>query len=236
MKKISDIRFFESIKPNQAGYFPSYLGELYKIDENLLKITTRRFVLKLREIEIFLPEFDHLYLCFTPLLDDDVIQRAERPVDRYHSFYRFIDIGYSTEKFQKLTETKKVEELIRFSVKALSLFQESSLAEISIEQSAKYVLENKESALMLYKNKENAEIEVQILVRLMNTGKYYPIIKIINKKGTVLEEIPIEKPFKEDELRFQFGSIRLGKKSVTINPKENRLAEHYKFDKIVIRI
>ena len=79
MKLIADIRFFESETVDATN--PPYIGEMYKIDYKVLAAVAERFILRLREKRISLPDFDHIYVCVSPSLNNGTVEFSNREVD-----------------------------------------------------------------------------------------------------------------------------------------------------------
>jgi len=82
MKLISDIRLYKSRNGNIDGN--SLPGRFAETHTN---IVTTRLVMKLRETNFSLGDFDHLYINFTPLLDAGECESSLRSVDKYHNFF-----------------------------------------------------------------------------------------------------------------------------------------------------
>ena len=85
MKKkiISDIRLYRSESQNEYGVYGTE-----SIAEKKLNAIVQRVVMKLREYEFSLGEFDHLYINFTTC---DIGKKTilSDYVDKYHPWYRY---------------------------------------------------------------------------------------------------------------------------------------------------
>lgn len=233
MKLISDIRFFESNKENIDGYFPSDLGNIFRIDNQKYIVNINRLVLKLREQNFSLPDFDHIYINFSTCIEVGQISIANRTPDIYHPFYRFIDVGMSQEEFNNLSDSAKIERLIKTSVDVIiSLFCSNNATVNLVKECANEILKNGEKSILIYKQKENGTYRVQVVVRLLEDGMYCPIIRIFDKNQQLLQEYLYNRLLTKDEFIFQFGSINIGKSSITIKPKSNSLSECYSFSNL----
>ncbi len=230
-KLISDLRFFESTKENTDGYFPGYIGKIYLIDEKKLNTVKERFVLKLREKGLCLPDFDHVYINMTPCIESGKISAANRSIDKYHSFYRFMDAGLTEKEFNNLEENEKITGLITIAseaITALNSFSEEEKA--TIRSCADEILSLGENTEIIYKYKKNEKNCLQVCVKLLDTGMYSPFIRIFDNGKNLIREEVYGKLMKQDEFIFQFAAISLGKNSATIKPKKNAIAEHYQLE------
>ena len=54
---------------------------MYKIDYKVLAAVAERFILRLREKRISLPDFDHIYVCVSPSLNNGTVEFSNREVD-----------------------------------------------------------------------------------------------------------------------------------------------------------
>ena len=66
-----------------------------------LNIAVHRVIMKLREQNFSLGEFDHLYLNSTVCRPAGTIELIDE-IDRYHPWYRYCDIGLSQCEYDRL--------------------------------------------------------------------------------------------------------------------------------------
>jgi hypothetical protein len=233
LKLISDIRYFESTKENSDGYFPSYIGNLFQIDYKIFSIINTRFVLKLREKDFFLPDFDHIYVNFTTCLEEGKFELTKRLPDKYHPFYRFIDFGLSPHYFNKLSVREKNVILITSVANIISsLYCKDDNERNVVRNCVDEILESDENTKIIYKCKKNENFCVQIAVSILDNGLYSPNIRIYDNNQKLINEYIYNIPLRQDEFIYQFGSISIGKKSITIKPKNNSFSLLYQFKTI----
>ncbi len=230
MKLISDIRYFESTKENSDGYFPSYIGNLFHINYKNFSIINTRFVLKLREKEFLLPDFDHIYVNFTTCLEEGKFELAKRLPDKHHQFYRFIDFGLSPQCFNKLSVQEKNVLLITSVANIIgSLYCKDDNKRKIVRNCADDILKSDENTKIIYKCKKNENFCVQIVVSILDNGLYSPCIRIYDNNQKLINEYIYNIPLRQDEFIYQFGSISIGKKSINIKPKNNSLSSSCQF-------
>lgn len=235
MKLLKDIRYFESTQKNIVGYSPSYIGNVYCVDSKKLNVISNRLVLNLREKNFCLPDFDHLYLNFTSFVDYGNFRLAEKPIDKYHPFYRYVDFGLSSDEFSVLNEDDKISTIVRASAEVLSVLYDSNDV-YNIMTHAEEILTDGQKAKMIVKQKCNQDLCVQIMTRILDNGLYVPSVKILNNNDVLINEFFYDRALHWEEFIFQFGSITIGKMSVTIKPKKNSLSHIYNFDLLKYKI
>ena len=107
-KTISDIRLFKSESQNEYGvYSTEYFG-----DKSLTAIVNR-IVMKLRENEFSLGEFDHLYINFTTCDMAEEMNLSDK-VDRYHPWFRYCNIHVEEDLYNKLGSPESWNDIIRW--------------------------------------------------------------------------------------------------------------------------
>lgn len=231
MKLIKDIRYFESEKENVIGYNPYHIGNIYQFDNRkLLMIATDRLVLKLRENNFCLPNFDHIYINLTSYLPSDEIKLANRAVDTYHPWFRYIDVGLSPSKFNSLSDILKIEMIINVSILVITkLYCNTEDIKKMVYDCGKEILSLGENTNSIFKQKKTNKNCVQIITRILDDGTYIPSVRIYDDNENLINEYFYHRPLKHDEFIFQFSSIVVGKTSCTIKPKNNSLSKVYNF-------
>ena len=212
-KKISDIRVYRCGVPNIDGNaLPT------SIYNKKLNVVIHRIVMKLRENDFSLGEFDHLYINFTTCLDKDIILPAKRGRDPYHPWYRYYDIGVDVSFYGELDFEQSIERIIDLVEKLLlQYFATDETRQKMIKSSIKDAISQKENMLMRYKVKETASRKAVLYLRCLDSGDYYPLLCVYDADGRELckKDLPVSRDLNS------YGSIRLSNKKVSINPKSN---------------
>lgn len=126
-KPISDIRLYRSKIENVDG--KSHPSEFASKELNII---TNRIVMKLRENNFTLGDFNYLYLNFTTCLESGVILPSKRSIDPYHKWYRYYDIGVSEEKYQRFDNENCLDYIVDEIKKTLAAYF-SSMNSCSVE-------------------------------------------------------------------------------------------------------
>ena len=105
-KIISDIRLYRSESQNEYGI---YATESFA--DKKLNAIVERVVMKLRESEFSLGEFDHLYINFTSCAMADKMDLSNE-VDRYHPWFRFCHIHINEDLYSKLGSPETWNEIV----------------------------------------------------------------------------------------------------------------------------
>lgn len=234
MKLIADIRFFESETVDTTN--PPYIGEMYKIDYKVLAAVAERFILRLREKRISLPDFDHIYVCVSPSLNNGTVEFSNREVDRYSPFYRFVNAGLCDTDFNLLSESKKIQTLISIAVQSVSLYlNEESICE-DVTASADYILANGSESILVFKEKQGKNYSVQIMVQVLSFNAFLPFVRVLDANNHILKEFKPCNVMTLDEFSMQYGSINITAKMVTIKPKKNAFSSMYNFASLTFPI
>lgn len=219
-KKISDIRVYKSNIPNVDG--SALPADIYN---KKLNIVLHRIVMKLRESDFSLGEFDHLYINFTTCLDEDIILPAKRGRDPFHSWYRYYDIGVDVPFYSKLDFEQSSERIIGLVEKLLlQYFATDETRQKMIKSSIKDAISQKENMLMRYKVKETASRKAVLYIRYLDSGDYYPLLCVYDAEGMELckKDLPISADLNS------YGVIKLSDKKVIINPRSNAFTTELK--------
>lgn len=212
-KIIRDIRVHKSVIDNIDGNsMPSSLG--YKE----LNIVVRRIVMKLRENDFSLGDFDHLYVNMTTCLEVGEIVPAKRGVDRYHPWYRFYDVGIPQEEYDLLEKEACIPAVVECLKQVLmKYFAWNEASEKMIGESIKEAIEQGANMLMRFKEKKAAKCSAILFLRLLDNGNYRPLLCVqdIDGKELLKEELP------ETTVLDMLGEIQLSSKKVTVKPRKN---------------
>ena len=220
MNLIKDIRLFESLKENIDGEsLPSYIGKIYHLDESELSIYILRLLFLLRYNQFSLGDFDHLYLNFTPIIEDESVELSKRSIIIEEKWFRYVDVGCSIDSFNFLTDESKNQLILNMIKKTLKLFTNQD-----IDNYFKDIIDD--NIQFPYKEKINNNYLVKITARIINNMRIVPVLKIYEnnnfKKDIVLDEMS------RDKFIMQFSTIVIGKSSFVIKPRTSSLSKLYK--------
>lgn len=209
MKVISDIRLYKSAEVDKYSGFAN----------KSLNVKLHRVVMKLREQGFSLGEFDHLYLNFTTTIPDGKVELSDK-IDRYHPWFRYCNVGVSQNDYNKLENNDFVYERIKFTL--LKLFD--SQKDIEIIKTSFFEAQKGEKMLMLFKEKKTEKAKVTIYLRLLDSGKYLPLLCVVDSDNNEIlsEDLP------ETIDLNGLGEIQLSGKKVTVKPRKNALASALK--------
>ena len=206
MKIISDIRLYKSSKTDNHVGFAS----------KSLNIAIHRVVMKLREKCFSLGEFDHLYLNFTVCRPAGTIELIDE-IDRYHPWYRYCDIGLSQHEYDRLEIDDNTDYMYsKIETVLLSLFCSGEAIDKVVKKSIAEAKAGPEM-LMHFKEKKSAKGIATIYLRLLENGKYFPLLCVTDLEGTEIFRTDLPETI---DLGI-IGEIRLSSKKVTINPRKN---------------
>lgn len=206
---IKDIRVYRS---KIEGSYPSDLMN------KKLCVIIHRIVMKLREHGFSLGEFDHLYLVLTTYLNEGTV--GVRPVDPYHKWYRYIDVGISEELYASLETDScigRVVEILQAVLLELYAAQNSVIGSSFAE-----ALSQGENMRMLFKSKQSAKRKAEVYLRYGDDGYYVPLLCVFDEEGNEIMRKDLPRTI---DLSIM-GEIQLSSKKVTIKPRKDRSAQH----------
>lgn len=209
MKIISDIRLYKSSDVDK------YVG----LTNKSLNIAVSRVVMKLREQQFSLGEFDHLYVNFTTCIPEDKIELVDK-IDSYHPWYRYCNIGVDKHDYEKLNTDYVFEKL---KLILMSIFSSNENTEKIINTSF-LEAQKGEEMLMCFKEKVTEKGTATIYLRLLDSGKYLPLLCVVDSDNNEIlsEDLP------ETIDLNSLGEIQLSGKKVTVKPRKNALASALK--------
>jgi hypothetical protein len=147
-KTISDIRLFKSESQNEYG---GYID--YGFGDKKLNAIIKRVVMKLRENEFSLGDFDHLYINFTTC-DMAEEMNLSVNVDRYHPWFRYCNIHVEETFYNKLGSPESWNDIILHIKNALTTyFVSEDFDETRILSCVQQAIEQGEDMLMKFKEK-----------------------------------------------------------------------------------
>lgn len=213
LKIIKDIRIYKSdIENIEGNSLPISFAD------KALNAITRRIVMKLRENNFSLGEFDHLYINFTTCPVDGEIALSKRSVDRYYPWYRYYDVNISGEMFSMLGSAEirdEVVELIRNVL--IQNFATDSFDEKQICSCFSQVLEQGENMLMKFKEKATSKRKAILYLRYLDNCRYLPLLRVLDMEDKILFETDLPEMSDLNCL----GDIQLSSKKVTVKPRKN---------------
>ena len=150
MKKkiISDIRLYRSESQNEYGVYATE-----SIAEKKLNAIVQRVVMKLREYEFSLGEFDHLYINFTTC---DIGKKTilSDYVDKYHPWYRYCLVHIEKDTYDKLDSIENYDYIVQWIRNILvTYFSSQDFDETCILSCVQQAVDQSENMLMKFKEK-----------------------------------------------------------------------------------
>ena len=218
MKKISDIRLFKSVLENvdrndlPVGFTAKHLY-----------VIMRRIVLKLRENNYSLGDFDHLFLNFTTCLEEGDIQPAKRSVGQ-GGWSRFYDVGVSQVQFQSLEAPAQADFIVDRLQETLLRYFSGDGQETVIRDSIRQAVEQGEQMQMVYKTKESGEYKAVLSLRVLNSGEYFPLLCVYDGEGKLIVGRDLDRMRDLSAL----GEMRMAAGKVQIYPRKNGKAKTFR--------
>ena len=214
MKKkiISDIRLYRSESQNEYGVYATE-----SIAEKKLNAIVQRVVMKLREYEFSLGEFDHLYINFTTC---DIGKKTilSDYVDKYHPWYRYCLVHIEKDTYDKLDSIENYDYIIQWIRNILvTYFSSQDFNETRILFSIQQAVEQGENMLMKFKEKVSTNRRAVIFLRYLDSCKFYPLLRVYDAEDNLLLEKDLPETISLDFL----GNIQVSSKRVTIKPRKN---------------
>jgi hypothetical protein len=101
-KPLRDIRYFESAEVPPAGApMPRYASELFKLPKEAVALG-QRVARKCEELGVSIGSADHLYVCFTPSLEEGALSFTDHAVEPWHRFVLCgLDRGFNERSAQE---------------------------------------------------------------------------------------------------------------------------------------
>lgn len=214
MKKkiISDIRLFKSELQNEYG---NYITESF--GDKRLNAIVKRMVMKLRENEFSLGEYDHLYVNFTTCNMAEKMNLSDQ-VDRYHPWFRYCNIHVEEALYEKLGSPESWDEIVLHIKNVLTTyFTSEDFTETNILSCVQQAVEQGEDMLMKFKEKVSAKRKAVIFLRFLDTCRFSPLLRVYDAEENLLFEKDLPQTVALDYL----GEIQVSANKVTIKPRKN---------------
>lgn len=211
-KIISDIRLYKSDSQNEyGGYITDSFGD------KKLNAVVKRVVMKLRENEFSLGDFDHLYINFTTCDVAENMQLSDK-ADRYHPWFRFCDVHVDKHLFQKLGALDTWNEIIHWiNTVLVTYFLSEDFDEKRITSCVQQAVEQGEHMLMRFKEKVSTKRKAVVFLRFLDSCKFYPLLRVYDTEDNLL----FERDLPEAVMLDYLGDIQVSTKRVTIKPRKN---------------
>lgn len=211
-KIISDIRLYKSESQNEyGGYVTVSFGD------KKLNAIVKRVVMKLRENEFSLGEFDHLYINFTTCDMTEEMNLSDK-VDNYHPWYRYCSVHIEKNLYNKLGSLETWNDIIQWMSNILvTYFASEDFDKERIFSCVQQAVNQGEDMLMKFKEKTIANRKVAIFLRFRDTCMFYPLLRIYDIEGNLL----FEKDLPEAATLDYLGDIKVSTKRVAISPRKN---------------
>ena len=214
MKKkiISDIRLYKSEVQNEYGV---YITEPF--GDKKLNAVVKRVVMKLRENEFSLGEFDHLYINFTTCNIPENVNLSDK-VDKNHPWYRYCDVHVDKDLFQKHAAPKTRNDIVYWiSTILVTHFISEDFDETRIFSCVQQAVEQGENMLMKFKEKISKKHKAVIFLRFLDSCNFYPLLRVYDAEENLL----LEKNLPESMTLDYLGDIQVSANRVTIKPRKN---------------
>ena len=217
-KLISDIRLFKSDAQNEyGGYITDSFGD------KKLNAIVKRVVMKLRENEFSLGEFDHLYVNFTTCDIAESMKLSDK-VDRYHPWYRYCDVHVEKDLYEKLSSPEARNDIINWISNILvTYFASDDFDQAHILTCIQQAVEQGEDMLMKFKEKVSSKRKAVIFLRFLDTCKFCPLLRVYDTEDNLLFETDLPETAMLDYL----GDIQINTKRVTVKPRKNAFTTKY---------
>ena len=211
-KIIKDIRLYKSNSQNEHG---TYVTASFA--DKKLNAITQRVVMKLRENEFSLGEFDHLYINFTTCGISEQMDLSSQ-VDKYHPWYRYCSVRTEENLYNKLGSFETYEYIIhQIGAVLVTYFTTEDFDESRILHCIQQAVEQGEKMLMKFKEKVNSKRKAVIFLRYLDICKFQPLLRVYDTKDNLL----FEKDLPETLTLDYIGDIQISAKKVTIKPRKN---------------
>ena len=217
MAIIKDIRIFKSYIENVDG---NSLPTGFSDKE--INIAVHRIVMKLREKNFSLGDFDHLYINFTTCFVENEIALSKRSKDRYFPRFRYYDVMINQDLFDILGTPQSAQAIFELLEKVLQdCFSTEQFTKEAIHLCVLEAITQGENMLIKFKEKRTSNNNAVIYLRYLNNGHYFPLLRVLDMEDNLL----LEEDLPETNDLDAFGDILLSRKKITIKPRKNIFAK-----------
>ena len=217
-KTIKDIRLFKGGLQNEFGD-----AVTTSFADKKLNAIIQRVVMKLRENEFSLGEFDHLYINFIPSDTAGEMYLSDE-ADRYHQWYRNCFVPVERNLYDNLRSAESYDAIIHWiSTVLVAYFATEDFGKARILSCVQHAVEQGEDMLMKFKEKVSAKRKAVIFLRFLDTCKFYPLLRVYDAEDNLL----LEKNLPEAVMLDYLGELQVSTKRVTIKPRKNAFTTQY---------
>lgn len=216
MNLIKDIRFFSE--------HPDPVLEKYHIRG--MKDIIQRLLFLLRHENFTFGDFDHLYMNYTPTLPHGEVRLSERPVDRYHPWFRFAEAGCDLALFKAGSLREQRLFLADTVRRAVHLHADAENCAV-FDRCFERVMSLGSALEIPYREKTGEHLKLTISLTITDEADFLPIVRIFDPDGNLLREEHL-RSYGRDEFLCQFRTITLGKRTATISISKGYGAERFK--------
>lgn len=211
-KIIKDIRLYKSESQNEYGKYNTI-----SFADKKLSAIVERMVMKFRENNFSLGEFDHLYINFTTCDMSEKMSLSDK-VDRYHPWYRYCSVHIEKDFYDKLGSSETYGNIIHsINTILLTFFATEDFDKSQILSCVHQAVEEGENMLMKFKEKVSSKRKAVIFLRYLDTGRFYPLLRVYDTGDNLL----FEKDLPETLMLDYIGDIQISTKRITIKPRKN---------------
>ena len=211
-KTISDIRLYKSESRNEYGIYAAN-----PFANKKLNAIVQRVVMKLRESDFSLGEFDHLYINFTTC-DIGGKTILSDYVDKYHPWYRYCLVHIEKDMYNKLDSLEDYGYIIQCVRNILvTYFSSQDFDETCILSCVQQAVEQGENMLMKFKEKISTNRKAIIFLRCLDSCTFLPLLRVYDMGDNLL----LEKDLPEAVMLDYLGDIQVSSKRVTIKLRKN---------------
>lgn len=226
MKLIKDIRLLELDVPNiDYNPTPYYIGKIYHYDHMDCLDVIQRLLFLLRHRGFGYESFDHLYLNFTPCVPHGEIRDVNRHNIREFSWFQYVDVGCNVDLFNSWTLNEQTAFVLEAAKNASIMKAPEEMRQIFADTFDE-VIEKGATLLLPYKQKENENYLVEIMVRINDELDFLPLLRVTDKTGAVKAEREL-RSYGRDEFITQISTITIRKSYIKIAPRKNYDTEYY---------
>ena len=144
----------------------------YSFGDKRLNAAVKRVVMKLRENEFSLGEFDHLYINFITCDISENMKLSDK-TDRYHPWLRYCDVHVDKDLFQKLGSPETWNDIIHWiSTILITYFVSEDFDETRILSCVQQAVEQGENMLMNFKEKVSTSRKAVFFLRILDSCKF----------------------------------------------------------------
>lgn len=224
-KILKDIRYYESNWPNISGQSaPANLGKIFKLlDVDSVSIG-QRIARKLNELNFISGSFDHIYINFTTLLNENEIEISNRITEKW---IQYINYGLDPIKFNSISIEDKYNSIFENTIKCLNYLYSNNKINLKLIEFVKNeILKYRSEIQIKYKSKITKSYSIDIFYQIKpNNCNSCFTINYTDKQGSkFINKIDLEF---FDDIYFLIDTISVKDGMIILNPKKSYKAKLY---------